>query len=151
MSEMLFPHIESEDSKKSAKYKMEKDIGKSRTILVAEDNDSLRILTCRILRNHGYKVLEAGDGNEALRLAKEYEEEIHLILADAVMPGMGGRDAVDQISAFRKEIKAVFTSGYTDTAIIKRGIIDKDTAFLQKPYDAAGLIQKVEDVLDADN
>jgi CheY-like chemotaxis protein len=123
----------------------------SETILVAEDNTSLLFLTCRILRDHGYKVLEAVDGKEALRLAKEYEEEIHLILADTVMPGMGGRDTVEQISAFRPAIKSVYTSGYANTAIIERGILDKDVAFLQKPYDAAGLIQKVREALDADN
>jgi DNA-binding NtrC family response regulator len=151
MSTISSPLIESDFSKKLAKSESRIEVCISETILVAEDDNSMRILACQCLRNHGYKVLEAADGKEALRLAKEYGEEIHLILADAVMPGMGGRDAVEQISAFRPEIKSLYTSGYTDTAMIKLGVLDKDITFLQKPYDAPGLIQKVRDVLDTEN
>jgi two-component system, cell cycle sensor histidine kinase and response regulator CckA len=147
MSKIFAPDIESDLSKKPAKSQLKMEGCGSETILVAEDDASLRILTCRILRNHGYKVLEAADGNEALRLAKEYKEEIHLILTDTIMPGMDGRDAVERISAFRPGIKSVFMSGYTNTTIIELGLLDRDRAFLQKPYDAAGLIQKVRDVL----
>ncbi len=151
MSTIFLPRIEIDPSEKLAKSESKTEGSGSETILVAEDDNSMRILACQCLRNSGYRVLEAADGQEALRLAKEYKEGIHLILADAVMPGMGGRDAVEQISAFRPEIKSLYTSGYTDTAMIKLGVLDKDIVFLQKPYDASCLTQKVRDVLDAEN
>jgi two-component system cell cycle sensor histidine kinase/response regulator CckA len=141
MSTILFPHTESDSSRKPSE---------SKTILVAEDDDSTRILACHILRNNGYKVLQAADGKEAVRLATEYEEEIHLIFTDAIMPGIGGQNTVEQIRAFRPRIKAVYTSAYTLTTIIERRILDKDIPFLQKPYDAAGLTQKVRAELDTD-
>jgi two-component system, cell cycle sensor histidine kinase and response regulator CckA len=151
MSTALFPRIEREDLKKSAQSTKKMEAYGPETILVAEDDDSMRILASRSLRDRGYKVLEAANGKEAVRLAKEYEEEIHLILADAVMPGMGGRNAVEHIRTFRSGIKSLYTSGYSNTSIIELGILDKDTAFLQKPYDVAALTQKVRAVLDADN
>jgi two-component system, cell cycle sensor histidine kinase and response regulator CckA len=151
MSTIFFPRIESDLSKKLAESKSKTEEGGSETILVAEDDASVRISTCRCLRNHGYKVLEAVDGKDALRLATEYEGKIHLILADTIMPGMGGGDAVERISTFRPGIKSVYMSGYADTAIFKQGILDKDIVFLQKPYDVDSLMQKVRAVLDANN
>lgn len=151
MSKIFAPDIESERSKKLAQSQIKMEDCGSETILVAEDDASLRILTCRILHNHGYKVLEAADGNEALLLAEEFKEKIDLILTDTVMPGMNGRDAVERIKAFRPGIKSIFMSGYTDTTIIELGLLNKNTAFLQKPYDVAGLTQKVRAVLDSDH
>jgi two-component system, cell cycle sensor histidine kinase and response regulator CckA len=150
MSTIFSPHIESDLSKKLAESRSRMKESGSETILVAEDDASVRILTCRILHNHGYKVLEAVDGKDALRLATEYEEEIHLILSDTIMPGMGGGDAVERISAIRPGIKSVYMSGYADTAIFKSGILDRDIAFLQKPFEVNGLLQKVRAELDAD-
>jgi PAS domain S-box-containing protein len=142
---------ESKISEKPVKSINKMEGGGFETLLVVEDETFLRELTCRILCNRGYKVIEAMDGQEALRLAKEYEKEIHLILTDTVMPGMGGPELVERIRAFRPEIKSVHTSGYTDTAIVHLGILDRDRTFLQKPYGAADLTKKVRDVLDSGN
>jgi response regulator RpfG family c-di-GMP phosphodiesterase len=151
MSAPSFSLIKNESFKNAAKSESKMAERESETILVAEDDAPLRIATCRSLRDQGYTVLEAVDGKDALRLAKEYESEIHLILADTIMPGMGGRDAVEQISTFRPGIKSVYTSGYADSVIIKCGILDRNIAFLQKPYDALGLRQKVREALDSNN
>jgi DNA-binding NtrC family response regulator len=151
MSTIFFPRTESNLSKKLTESKSKMEEGGSETILVAEDDASVRISICRSLRDHGYKILESVDGKDAVRLATEYEEEIHLILADTIMPGMSGGNAVERISAFRPGIKSLYMSGYADTDIYKCGILDKDIAFLQKPYDVADLMQKVRAVLDSNN
>jgi two-component system, cell cycle sensor histidine kinase and response regulator CckA len=147
---IYFPHIEGKSSKKLSKTK-KSEISGSETILIVEDDAAGRLLAGRILRDRGYTTIEAADGFDALRLAKDYEEKIHLILTDAVMPGMGGKELVERMKALRPGIRALYASGYSDAVIIQRGILDKDIAFLQKPYEIACLIQKVRDVLDANN
>lgn len=119
------------------------------TILVAEDEPSLLALAARILRDRGYRVLEAHDGKEALRLARECKEIIHLILTDAVMPGMGGKQVVELIEAARPGIKSLYMSGYTDNAIVQHGILNADIAFIQKPFTVETLTRKVREVLDS--
>jgi two-component system cell cycle sensor histidine kinase/response regulator CckA len=116
-------------------------------ILVVEDETSVRILTGRILRQYGYQVLEAENGEKALDLVKNYSGDIHLILTDAIMPGMNGKELVTRVYALRPGIKAMYVSGYTDDTIIKQGILDSSIAFLQKPFTAGDLIRKVQDTL----
>jgi YesN/AraC family two-component response regulator len=84
---------------------------------------------------------------DALRISQEFAPEIHLVLTDVVMPGMGGKALVSRLKEIRPRAKALFISGYTDDAISHHGILDSDVAFLPKPFSIDGLIQKVREVL----
>jgi signal transduction histidine kinase/ActR/RegA family two-component response regulator len=118
------------------------------TVLLAEDEDGVRALTVRILERHGYTVLEAGNGNHALAVAAQHDGPIHLLLTDVVMPEMGGRQLAEAFTERRPETQVLYISGYTDGEISRRGELDANTAFLQKPFTAPALLSKVRDVLD---
>jgi CheY-like chemotaxis protein len=147
---IYIPRIEGEPIKNTSKSGIRHDECGHETILVAEDDSALRILVGRVLRDCGYAVIEAADGQEALNLAKLHKGKIHLIFTDAVMPGMGSRELVNQMKSIHPEIKSLYTSGYTDTEIIKHGVLDRDIAFLPKPYEVADLIRNIRKVLDSD-
>jgi two-component system, cell cycle sensor histidine kinase and response regulator CckA len=121
----------------------------SETVLIVEDEEAVRALASRILRDRGYTVLEAADGMEALRIAQEFENRIHLVLTDVIMPGVGGRLLVSSLEEVRPGIKSLFISGYTDDAIVHQGILDTGVAFLQKPFSVEGLVRKVREVLNS--
>lgn len=118
------------------------------TILVVEDEENVRELTLRILKKQGYRVLEARDGNEALLLFKGKGESIDLILTDMVMPGMSGRQLVDQLKTIHKDLKMLYMSGYTENAITHEGILEEGTNYIQKPFTLEKLAMKVRQVLD---
>ena len=121
----------------------------SETVLLVEDDELVRDLANRLLKQQGYTVLEAANGQEALRVAKErVGETIHLLLADIVMPQMGGKELADWIKISRPNIKVLFTSGYADNAIVHHGVLDRGTHFLQKPFSLKTLSYKVREVLD---
>jgi len=121
----------------------------SETVLLVEDEPLVRDLAHRILSQQGYKVLEAANGEEALRVAHEHGgEEIHLLLTDVVMPQMGGKDLADQLKIPRPDIKVLYTSGYTDNAIVHHGVLEPGIHFLQKPFSSNALSHKVREVLD---
>ncbi|MBN2337648.1 MAG: PAS domain S-box protein [Acidobacteria bacterium] len=122
--------------------------GGAETVLLAEDEGAMRALAGRVLRDGGYTVLEAADGMEALRLAREYAGEIQLVVSDVVMPGMGGRALVEQLCAIRPRIRALFISGYDDAAISRQGVLEPGVAFLQKPFTPHQLARKAREVLD---
>ncbi len=117
-------------------------------ILLVEDEEAVRDLAARALRRQGYTVLEAANGEEALRLAEEYSGEIHLLLTDVVMPQMGGKALATRLGGIRSKTKILFTSGYTDKAIVHHSILDSDIAFIQKPFSPTTLVYKVREVLD---
>jgi two-component system cell cycle sensor histidine kinase/response regulator CckA len=122
--------------------------GGHETILIVEDEDVVRKLAARILKRQGFKVLEAPDGGKALMLYEAYEEPIHLLLTDVVMPGMSGRKLADRLKAIHPEIKVLYMSGYTDNAIFHHGILEPGTNFIQKPFTVETLPRKVREVLD---
>jgi signal transduction histidine kinase len=119
------------------------------TVLLVEDEEHLRGLAVRILSAHGYTVLTAIDGVDAIRQAKEYPNPIHLVLSDVVMPRMSGRLLSEQLVSARPRVKVLFMSGYTDDDVMRRGIFDRRTAFLEKPFTPEQLVSKVRQVLDA--
>jgi two-component system cell cycle sensor histidine kinase/response regulator CckA len=120
----------------------------SETLLLAEDDDVLRALGARVLGSLGYNVLVAGTGGEALQIVAEYDGAIDLIATDVVMPGMNGSQLVEKVLEARPAIRVLFMSGYTDDEVMRRGVIDGQTAFLQKPFTPDLLAHKVREVLD---
>jgi PAS domain S-box-containing protein len=118
------------------------------TVLIVEDDKEVRKLVARILENHGYKVLEASQGSEALPLSKEYKEQIHLMLADVVMPGLDGRELAERIKLLHPRMKVLYMSGYTENAITHHGILEKGMNYIQKPFTVDALTRKVREVLD---
>ncbi len=119
------------------------------TILLVEDEAVLRSMMRGILTTRGYKVMEAANGVEALAVSEKYQEPIHLLLSDVVMPHMSGRELARRICSFRPDIKVLYVSGYTDEAIVSTGLLEPNAAFLQKPFTPADLARKVRKVLGA--
>jgi PAS domain S-box-containing protein len=119
------------------------------TLLLVEDEAQVRELTHDILQGQGYQVLAARDGVEALRVAEAHEGPIHLLLTDVVMPRMSGKGLADQLLRTRPEMRVLFTSGYTDNAIVHHGVLAEGIAFLSKPFELEAIARKVRDVLDA--
>jgi len=120
----------------------------SETMLLVEDEDMVRRLARLSLERRGYRVLEAAGADEALRLAAEFDEPIHLLLTDIVMPGMNGRALAERLAGDRPETRVLFMSGYPDDAIVRHGISEADVAFLEKPFSPDDLAEKVREVLD---
>ncbi len=118
------------------------------TLLLAEDEESVRTLTRRILESHGYTVLDAQNGLEAMEVARRYDRPIDLLVTDVIMPGMSGPKLAEEIRAARPEIKVLYMSGYTENALAPRGGLDPRTAFLQKPFSPIALAAKIREVLD---
>jgi two-component system, cell cycle sensor histidine kinase and response regulator CckA len=121
--------------------------GGSETVLLVEDEESVRELVRDTLTNKGYGVIEAENGEAGLRVFEEQTATIDLLITDVVMPGMSGRELAKRVTAARPEIKVLFLSGYTEDAIIHEGVLEPGTAFLQKPFTLQVLSRKVRDVL----
>jgi PAS domain S-box-containing protein len=120
----------------------------SETVLLAEDEDSVRRLAERLLRQAGYEVLVAQNGEEALLLSQQYRGTIHLLISDVVMPHMGGGQLAGRLAATRSATRVLYLSGYTDPSIVQQGLLEGAAAFLQKPFTTDALLRKVRDVLD---
>jgi len=120
------------------------------TILVVEDEDQVRLLTRRILSRQGYRVLEASSGSAALALARDYRERIDLLLTDVVMPHMSGPDLAKELRSSHPEIRVLFMSGYTDSAIAMQGALPADMPLVQKPFTSSSLQKRVRDALGAE-
>jgi hypothetical protein len=119
------------------------------TVLVAEDDDLLRPLARGLLEKLGYTVLDAGTAAEALALARAHGGPIHLLIADVVMPGESGRQLARRLAEVRPDVRVLYTSGYTNEAIVHHGMLEPGLNYLQKPFTPAALARRVRDVLDA--
>jgi CheY-like chemotaxis protein len=122
-------------------------IGGSETVLLVEDEESVRELVRETLKSKGYVVMEAADGTNGMKVAESHTGKIDMLITDVVMPGMSGRELAQRITAARQTIKVLFLSGYTEDAIIHEGVLEPGTAFLQKPFTLQALARKVRDVL----
>ncbi|HEV8549775.1 MAG TPA: ATP-binding protein, partial [Polyangiaceae bacterium] len=118
------------------------------TILLVEDDEQVRTLAIAVLRRHGYRVLEAASGGEALAIAEQHVDPLHLLLTDVVMPGMNGRKLWERVLPLHPDVKVLFMSGYTDDAIVRHGVLDSEFDFVQKPLGPTALLKKVRAVLE---
>jgi PAS domain S-box-containing protein len=117
------------------------------TLLVAEDEESLREVICGHLRSLGYTVLEAGSGHQAVAVASQYAGHVDLLITDLVMPKMSGRELSEMLGGLRPDLKTIYISGYTDDVVLRHGISELGITFLQKPFSLGTLARKVRDTL----
>src|SRR5207302_1791410 len=108
--------------------------GGDETVLLVEDAAPVRTLARRSLEARGYRVLEAADGPSALQLSARHLERIDILVTDVVMPGMSGRELAERLAPERPSMKVLYTSGYTDDAMVRQGVLSAGVAFLQKPF-----------------
>lgn len=117
------------------------------TVLLAEDESSVRKVTRHFLEANGYLVLEASDGLEALALIRAHPGPIHLLLSDVVMPNMNGNRLAEEVALLRPGIRVLFMSGYTGDTMVRCGVEEGVNAFLSKPFTPLALAQKVREIL----
>jgi two-component system, cell cycle sensor histidine kinase and response regulator CckA len=121
----------------------------SETVLLVEDEELVRVVTRTILERHGYRVLEAHSGADAIRICEQYEATIHVLLTDVVMPGTSGTTLASTLGVLRPEMKVLYMSGHTDDAILRHGVLYSDVAFLEKPFTPETVTKKLREVLAA--
>jgi nitrogen-specific signal transduction histidine kinase/ActR/RegA family two-component response regulator len=146
--EILFPQVEKEAiAGTTDRPAIPESPAGTETILVVEDEPMVREMLCDSLREIGYSVLEAGELGEADRRCREHDGPIHLLMTDVVLPGVGGRELAQRLTAIRPEMKLLFMSGYTDDAVVRQGILTAGVMFLQKPFTLDGMARKVREAL----
>jgi PAS domain S-box-containing protein len=146
---MYFPRVDglSEPSETSNDGKNKIKRG-SETILLVEDADLLRTLTCTLLENNGYIVFVAVNGVDAIKLSESEARTIHLLLTDVVMPGMSGPELANYLTAKRPDLRVIYMSGYTNDTITNQGVLDPGINFIEKPFSQEALMSEVRAVLD---
>jgi two-component system, cell cycle sensor histidine kinase and response regulator CckA len=117
------------------------------TILLVEDEPAVRAFSAQVLEDAGYRVLQAGNGEEALAITTGREEPIALLITDVVMPGINGRILAERLRALRPDLPVLYMSGYTDDMIVRTGVVAEGAAFLQKPFSPQGLLNRVRSAL----
>jgi CheY-like chemotaxis protein len=118
------------------------------TILLVEDEENVLKLARSMLERAGYKIIAARNGADALRIVEDHQDPLHLLLTDVVMPGMSGRALADAARGLRHGLRVLFTSGYTDDAIVHHGVLEAGAHLLEKPYSRQSLLDSVRRVLD---
>jgi DNA-binding NtrC family response regulator len=117
------------------------------TILLVDDADMVRDLACQALQEHHYQVLEAANGAAALQLCEQHLGPIHLLVTDVLMPRMNGGELAERLALRHPTMKVLYMSGYTDTLLPPRGMLDANVSFLQKPFLPSELVCKVRTML----
>jgi CheY-like chemotaxis protein len=117
------------------------------TILLVEDEESIRNLAVRILKRAGYTVVESSNGEEALQLSAAHKGPLDLLITDVVMPRMSGPEVAEHLMTLRPGLKILYFSGYTDDMTLAHGLSESHTAFLQKPFEIDNFLAKVREVL----
>ena len=115
---------------------------------MCEDDETVRLLAVRVLRDAGYNVLVADDSAQALDLAAEYGRPIQLLVTDVIMPGMNGKNLAQALRAMQPELRTLFVSGYTASVLTHQGVLDEGVEFLAKPFNCDNLLHHVREVLD---
>lgn len=148
---IYLPRVEEKEDSCLLKSEFTLPIQGNETILVVEDEPALRELVVRILKDRGYQVFSASNGEEALRISREHpEKKIDLLLTDVVMPSMSGKQLSDRLKEVIPHLKTLFISGYTNNAIVHHGVLIEGVEFLQKPFNPDTIARKVREVLDRD-
>jgi two-component system cell cycle sensor histidine kinase/response regulator CckA len=145
---IYLPRVDAAPAERGADIPSGLPLQGTETVLLVEDEEALRNITRKALLRFGYTVLDAPNGETALEVAAQYAGPIHVLVTDVVMPGMTGRRLAEQLVALRPGIRVLFTSGYTDDAIVRHGVLEPGTAFLQKPFTQEELSHKLRQVLD---
>jgi two-component system cell cycle sensor histidine kinase/response regulator CckA len=120
------------------------------TIFLVEDDQQVRDLTHSVLTSSGYSVLVAENGPAVAKICEQYQDPVHLLLTDVVMPGLSGAEVAKRVSARWPNAKVLYMSGYTENSIVHHGVLDEGTFFLPKPFTPSTLTNKVREVLDGD-
>ena len=118
------------------------------TILIVEDDTTVRNIAVKILKKYGYNVIEAGNGDAGLLKCKKSEKPVDLIITDVIMPGISGKEFIQFVKEFWPKVKTLFMSGYTFDTITKKGIVESEVNFISKPFQPLVFVQKVREILD---
>lgn len=145
---IYLPRVDEDVSPPSESPHSEDSLAGTETVLLVEDAEPLRKLAQSFLVEHGFEVLSAGNGEEAMELAKTWRRPIHLLLTDVVMPGMNGRALAEQLVPVHPEMRILYMSGYTDSFIAGHGVLEPGTELLHKPFTEQALLRKVRQILD---
>ena len=143
---LYFPRVDGKAEQRVQLHQEAEFPAGSETILVVEDDEPLRALTVRLLRDAGYRVIETQDAEAALAILRTDETEIDLLLADVILPHMGGPELLEQAKAVRSVLRSMFMSGYTGDLVALRGLVP-ESAFLEKPFTRSSLLNKVHSAL----
>ena len=144
---VYLPRVEESAEELSPAQSQQNDAGGCETVLLVEDEESVRELVRLTLASRGYQVLEAENGESGLRIAESFKKHIDILITDVVMPGIGGRELARKLLLLRPGISVLYLSGYTEDAVVTRGALGPRTAFLQKPFTLQNLAKKVREVL----
>jgi two-component system, cell cycle sensor histidine kinase and response regulator CckA len=145
---IYLPRVEEAVEKDSRSAGSSDSLQGSETILLVEDEESLRLLARGLLTQGGYTVLDTSDGTQALEITNEHQGTIHLLLTDVVLPGMSGLELAEKMTLLRPDMKVLFMSGYTNYGVAAHGVLEAGTFLLQKPFTRDALTGKVREVLD---
>src|SRR5208337_673313 len=144
---VYLPRVEDSAEELSPTESQPNEAGGCETVLLVEDEESVRELVRVTLASRGYKVLEAEDGERGLQIAESCKEHIHILITDVVMPGIGGRELAKKLLLLRPGISVLYLSGYTEDAVVAPGALGPGTGFLQKPFTLQNLAKKVREVI----
>ena len=147
---IYLPRVQSLDSVVRISKPVESSPGGCETLLLVEDEASVRQASRQLLVQSGYHVLEATDGEDALRVSRAHGGPIHLMITDVVMPRMGGPKLAERLADERPDMKVLFVSGYVENTALRHGKADVATRFLQKPFSLKTLAGKVREILEGD-
>jgi CheY-like chemotaxis protein len=145
---IYLPRVDEESAPPVEEKAPETVVRGTETVLLVEDEDLVRNMSRQMLEDCGYRVIEARNGIEALSVFESQNQQIDLLLTDVVMPQMGGRELAEILAERHPRIRLLYTSGYTDDAIIRQGTITEDMNFIQKPFTFESLAKKVRELLD---
>jgi PAS domain S-box-containing protein len=147
--QIFLPKVDEEKGAEVSAVRPQGEVARgSETILLVEDSEPLRKLTQSFLESHGFRVLVAQNGEDALQVADRYSGKIHLLVTDVVMPGINGRVLAERLLAERRSMKVLFISGYTDSFIAVHGVLERGMTLLNKPFTEEELTERVREILD---
>jgi two-component system cell cycle sensor histidine kinase/response regulator CckA len=146
---IYLPRVEAAPEVEEKRVLPARELRGHETILLVEDEELVRTMLSEALRRYGYQVLEAAQGSEAMMFLTEYQSPVGLLLTDVVMPEMSGQVLAERMVEINPELKVLFTSGYSDNAIVRHGILRSGVHFIQKPFTIVALLQKIREVLDS--